>query len=571
MPARRPTRPRHTPAGHPGWIGIMVALALGLGNAAAVAQEFDERFEDWPINLKIQGSILAAEKLEDLLSVRRQLQPLFQSHPLGILQLQPPLPSANSSAEATPVEPSLDLALYKGLSEDLVAVPLTTATTPAQDVVIQDFDILVWHTLPNTPFPTPPRRDSIGKFLKSCVDSGKVVILLGPAAEWAGAIFQPDLDSSQPLHKGWDLLPDVWLKTGYDGATMQPQVQLRLSTQPRRVGIGLTSGSLLILSGRKLQVMGEGTATLLLPAGGQLPTKAFSLRAHRTREQAPTKHLADLTQWRRESIERTLAPFPPQRPREPRVPHGCLMIVGGGGMPKGLMEEFVTAAGGVERAKLVYIPCEERDVIRGTPATVREWEEMGVQRATFLHTKDRQVSNESAEFYAPLQQATGIWFGGGRQWNFSDSYYGTRTHALMKQVLRKGGVIGGSSAGASIQARYLARATPIENFDIMAPGYERGGLGFISGVAIDQHFSQRARQKDMAELKHQYPQLLGIGIDEATAIIVRESTAKIVGQGNVYFYDAQHSSDTAPPQYSLGEAGQSYDLANRRIIESSDN
>ena len=107
----------------------------------------------------------------------------------------------------------------------------------------------------------------------------------------------------------------------------------------------------------------------------------------------------------------------------------------------------------------------------------------------------------------------------------------------MKDVLKRGGVIGGSSAGASIQANYLARATPIGNSQIMAFGYERGGLGFISGVAIDQHFSQRRRHKDMTQLVDTHPQLLGIGIDEATAIIVQKSKAKVVGRGKVHFYD----------------------------------
>ena len=107
----------------------------------------------------------------------------------------------------------------------------------------------------------------------------------------------------------------------------------------------------------------------------------------------------------------------------------------------------------------------------------------------------------------------------------------------MKDVLKRGGVIGGSSAGASIQANYRARATPIGNSKIMAFGYERGGLGFISGVAIDQHFSQRRRHKDMTQLVDTHPQLLGIGIDESTAIIVQKSKAKVVGRGKVHFYD----------------------------------
>jgi len=192
---------------------------------------------------------------------------------------------------------------------------------------------------------------------------------------------------------------------------------------------------------------------------------------------------------------------------------------------------------------------------------------MGVKHATFIHTKDRNKANTDEEFLAPLKNATGIWFGGGRQWNFADSYYGTKAHELMKAVVRKGGVVGGSSAGASIQARYLARATPIGNTRIMAPGYERGGLGFISGVAIDQHFSQRGRQKDMTQLVNRYPQLLGIGIDEATAIIVQESIAEVVGRGKVHFYDRRQPVYPDKPDYTALPAGSTYDLAARKVVK----
>ena len=169
-------------------------------------------------------------------------------------------------------------------------------------------------------------------------------------------------------------------------------------------------------------------------------------------------------------------------------------------------------------------------------------------------------------FWNPLNDATGIWFGGGRQWNFSDSYYGTKAHKLMKDVLARGGVIGGSSAGASIQARYMCRANPVANFDIMAPGYERG-LGFIGGIAIDQHFSQRGRQKDMTQLVDRYPQLLGIGLDEGTAIIVKKSDATVVGKGKVHFYDRNQPVVPGKPDYLALEDGEAFNLEFRKVID----
>ena len=340
-----------------------------------------------------------------------------------------------------------------------------------------------------------------------------------------------------------------------------------LAKHPRLVGIGLEANAVLHLSGRRMRVFGEGSATFLLMANDRQPLRVQSIAQARSRGQPPEEYLVDLTEWRRDAIDRTLEPFPPVEPRSPFVENGTLVIVGGGRMPSGLMKDFVEMAGGVEKARLVFVPCSERDELSGEQHTVKEWRSMGVKHATFIHTKDRIQANSDEEFLAPLKGATGIWFGGGRQWNFADSYYGTKAHKLMKDVLVRGGVIGGSSAGASVQARYMARATPIGNFRIMAPGYERGGLGFISGVAIDQHFSQRGRQKDMTQLMQHHPQLLGIGIDEGTALIVRESIGRIVGDGKVHFYDRRQPVFPDEPDFIALSSGGGFDLAKRETVE----
>jgi len=60
-------------------------------------------------------------------------------------------------------------------------------------------------------------------------------------------------------------------------------------------------------------------------------------------------------------------------------------------------------------------------------------------------------------FVAPLQNANAVWFGGGRQWRLVDSYKNTKTEIMIGKVLERGGVVGGSSAGATIQGSYLAR------------------------------------------------------------------------------------------------------------------
>src|SRR5262249_54164845 len=164
-----------------------------------------------------------------------------------------------------------------------------------------------------------------------------------------------------------------------------------------------------------------------------------------------------------------------------------------------------------------------------------------------------------------LKKAKGIWFGGGRQWRFVDAYEGTKAHDLFRDVLKRGGVIGGSSAGATIQGDYLCRGNPLGNLDIMSEGYERG-LGFLPGTAIDQHFSQRKRFADMTALVKTYPQLLGIGIDETTALVVKGHVGEVLGKGRVHFYDRTQPVEKGQPDYVAVPRGSRYDLKARKVL-----
>ena len=98
---------------------------------------------------------------------------------------------------------------------------------------------------------------------------------------------------------------------------------------------------------------------------------------------------------------------------------------------------------------------------------------LGATHLTVLHTNDRKEADSEA-FVEPLKRATAVWFVGGRQWHLVDSYAGTRTEAEIKAVLARGGVVGGTSAGASIQASYLVRGARSGNEIMMAPGLRAG-------------------------------------------------------------------------------------------------
>ena len=129
------------------------------------------------------------------------------------------------------------------------------------------------------------------------------------------------------------------------------------------------------------------------------------------------------------------------------------------------------------------------------------------------------------------------------------------------EVLKRGGVIGGSSAGASIQADYMVRGSPLRNTEMMSEGYEKG-FGFLPGTAVDQHFSQRKRLADMESFMSTYPQFLGIGIDEATALLIHGNQAEVLGNNSAWFFDRNAMDRNSGKPLEI-RSGQSFDLSKR--------
>ncbi len=535
---------------------LLFALLFSAGSLSA--QTFDENFGHWPVDLKINGTVIAANALEDTADVDAGFLKASGGKDARIIGLSwqkrgdtnfDPLRKifkTATSVELTAIDPGT------GRIPD----PLRAKLKDATGVVLFSDETLNENSRLHI--------ISLREELFDVIQRGGAIYTNGAAVKLISRVEITGGKRLAQVAEGLGLVPNGVIESRFSDQDDTMRLKSVLVSHPRTVGIGIEKNTAVVLAGRKLRVLGEGHVTVMIAANQQQPFRVQKVAKQSSPRQNPTEYLIDWTQWRREAIDRTIDLFPPAKPEKPFVENGTLVIVGGGGMPKGLMDRFVELAGGVEKARLIYVPCSEQDVLPAQQRTIESWKRMGVQHATMIHTKDRIKANGDPKFLAPLKDATGIWFGGGRQWNFADSYYGTKAHELMKDVVRRGGVVGGSSAGASIQARYLARATPIQNLNIMAPGYERGGLGFISGVAIDQHFSQRKRQKDMTQLVNRYPQLLGIGIDEATAIIVRKSTAEVVGSGKVHFYDRNLPVFPDKPDFIALPAGSQYDLAARK-------
>lgn len=239
--------------------------------------------------------------------------------------------------------------------------------------------------------------------------------------------------------------------------------------------------------------------------------------------------------------------------------NGTLLLVGGNLQDPAIVGRFVELAGGPE-APLVLVP-----TAGGAASYDQSWRgaeafrRAGAARLTVLHTTDRATA-DTAAFVEPLRRARGVWFGGGRQWRLADAYLHTRVHEELAGVLDRGGVVGGSSAGATILGSYLVRGDTRTNTIMM--GDHEEGFGFLRNVGVDQHLLRRNRQFDLLEVIRARPDLLGIGIDEDTAIVVRGDRFEVIGRSYVAIYDHRRRLDSGGLFYLLSP-GDVYDLATR--------
>lgn len=358
------------------------------------------------------------------------------------------------------------------------------------------------------------------------------------------------------VKQGFDLLPGAVIDQHFLVRNRQARLKGVIDAQPSLVGVGIDEGTAVLVKGRNLSVVGKSSVTIYHAPGRDQAARELVLTADR-------RFPADWPMYRREARQRAEGEFPIAAPTEPKVESGSLVIVGGGGMPRDVTQKFIELAGGPD-APIVVLPTAVPDPkLSGNDGAL--FTRAGAKNVKAFAENDWDEVH-SAEFLEALKNAKGVWFGGGRQWHFLDAYDDSPAVELFRDVLKRGGVIGGSSAGATIQGDYLVRGSPYGPNVMVADGYETG-MCFLPGVAIDQHFSQRKRMPDMEALMRVYPQYLGIGLDEATAIIVQGTMADVMGRAEVRFY---HVPDPKVEKIEpiVLKAGGKFDLKERKAIAS---
>lgn len=250
-----------------------------------------------------------------------------------------------------------------------------------------------------------------------------------------------------------------------------------------------------------------------------------------------------------------------------------------------IYQRFMDLAGGSDAKIVIIVTAGDDDYLLnkdGIENTRKSFVKHGFKQFTILHTRNPEEANDE-KFWKPIEEASGLWFTGGRQWRLVDAYAGTQTLEEIKKLLERGGVVGGSSAGASIQGSFLVRGDTKTNVVMM--GDHQEGFSFLTNCAIDQHLLALNRQFDIFEILEAHPHLLGIGLDENTAIIVNKDEFEVIGKSYVAIYDGtfcqfvrdkddwsiERPEITPLPKgsdrfYLLG-SGRKYSLSERRVIE----
>lgn len=261
-------------------------------------------------------------------------------------------------------------------------------------------------------------------------------------------------------------------------------------------------------------------------------------------------------------------------PSEPR--QGTLVIIGGHEDREGKRTILREVAGHLPAGRLVIATVASHEPEGYFDIYQRAFADLGVEALSELYVNERSEALDSGKL-GLLEGATGVFFTGGDQLRISSQLGDTPIEQRVRKIYERGGVIAGTSAGASVMSdTMLVKGSSRESHRIgdlhMAPG-----LGLIRNVIIDQHFAERGRIGRLLGAIAQNPRVLGIGIDENTAIVVRGTDFRVIGDGAVYVVDgadvthsniAEAQSDRALSIYDVRmhvmSAGDSFSLLHRR-------
>lgn len=218
---------------------------------------------------------------------------------------------------------------------------------------------------------------------------------------------------------------------------------------------------------------------------------------------------------------------------------GTLLLCGGGTIPKVVRDRFYLSGKGAQ-GTLVVIPTASEQSDRGDFARfIDYWSEFRWHNLAILHMDNREASFRDDSALRLLEQATAVWIAGGDQSRLAERYAGTPIESGLKALIHRGGIVGGTSAGAAIASDSMISGGYCE------PTMSRG-FTMLTKAIVDQHFSQKGRSMRLRTAICRSPERTGIGIDESTGLFISPQKSKVVGEGSVFVYKMNGTSSNAP-------------------------
>jgi cyanophycinase len=264
-----------------------------------------------------------------------------------------------------------------------------------------------------------------------------------------------------------------------------------------------------------------------------------------------------------------------------RTPRGSLIIVGGGDTPASVQERFIALAGGSTKAKIAVFPMASTEYDEEASEVINDFATLGAEAHLVNLVRDNAQNESTAR---QLEQFTGYWFLGGDQSRLAEALVGTRALKVLERRYLEGAVIGGTSAGASIMSTVMltgrqnppkdAEEAEMQNIARRVMDVSQG-FGFFKGAIVDQHFMRRARYNRLISAILDHPLLLGVGIDEETALLVRpDGVWEVLGKHYVKIFDARQAriiededvmAKASDVRMHVLPAGSTFDPKRRRV------
>lgn len=239
---------------------------------------------------------------------------------------------------------------------------------------------------------------------------------------------------------------------------------------------------------------------------------------------------------------------------------GRLFVIGGGEDRENecvILGKFVDLAGS-DKARIVVLTTATNVPEKYIDVYSNAFEQVGVAKVDFVDVSRREDAM-NADSIKLVQKASGIFFTGGKQLQITSLMGGTKLQAAVFEAYENNVIVAGTSAGAAMMGSGMIIKGNKELNPRMGSVEMTAGSGLITGCVIDTHFSQRGRHGRLLTAVAHFPQYLGFGVDENTAMLVDKNKIEVFGEGAVTVFDASQMTFSDIPYV---EPGQSIALAN---------